>query len=121
MRVLASGSNLRAVQAVAEQVISIGHEAAIAWPAASAIEMAAKWTPDAALVDIESSGDDAHHVCRMLRSNPVLSRCKIVALPESSTIDFVAVSLFDAILERPVDVSALVSLLGRGGADTSGE
>lgn len=90
----------------------MGHEAAIAWTAADAIEMAAEWIPDAALLDIGLREDDGRGVCRTLRSNPDLSRCKIIALSCTSTIDFLALSLFDAILEKPVDTLALVSLLG---------
>ncbi|MGF7001534.1 hypothetical protein [Paraburkholderia sp. GAS32] len=112
MKILVVDSNIQAGRTVAEQVISMGHEAAIACTATDAIEMAAEWIPDAALLDIGSREDDSRGVCRTLRNNPDLSRCKIIALSCTSTIDFLALSLFDAILEKPVDALALVSLLG---------
>ncbi|WP_244744936.1 hypothetical protein [Paraburkholderia terricola] len=121
MKILVVDPKIEAGQTVAEQVTSMGHEAAIAWTAANAIEAAAEWIPDAALLDIGLGEDDAHEVCRTLRSNPDLSRCKIIALSGTSTLDFLALSLFDAILEKPVDAPTLVSLLGSGSNDSSSD
>ncbi|WP_421380296.1 response regulator [Paraburkholderia sp. DD10] len=121
MKILIVDRQIRAGRTVAGQVMSMGHEAAIAWTAADAIEAAAEWIPDAALLDIELGENDGHEVCRILRSNPDLSRCKIIALSGTSTLDFLALSLFDAILEKPVDAPMLVSLLGSGSDDSSGE
>ncbi|MET3244275.1 CheY-like chemotaxis protein [Burkholderia sp. OAS925] len=116
MKIVVSGSHLPAVKVIAEEIRSIGHEAAVAWPAATAAITAADWAADAALLDI-ATGEDAVRICKALRSDPKLGRCKVIALWEPSAIDFAAISLFDAVLQKPVDVSVLASALGDKSVD----
>lgn len=119
MKILVVAKDEQLLQAIAGHVKSMGHEVANAQTAAVAIANAAAWSVDVVLLDIGPGEDDGRAACRILRKNPDFLRCKIVALSDTSVIDFLTVSLFDAILVKPLHRPALASLLGTGPDDYS--
>jgi CheY-like chemotaxis protein len=97
----------------------VGHTVAVAYTGATGIETARTFQPEVVLCDIGlPDGMDGYAVARALRSEPGLSRCRLVALTGYGRYQDrqrASEAGFDLHVVKPVDVSDLVSLLRPAG------
>ncbi len=117
-RVLVVDDNVDAARTLAELLALDGHETHVAHDGPSAVEMARRLRPDAAVLDIGLPGYSGLEVARRLRGDRSLAGLVLVALsgwvqPEDLVRSREAG--FDHHLAKPVDVATLERLLSRAG------
>ena len=91
-----------------------GHEAEVAFDAASGIEKARSFRPDVVLCDIGLPGMDGYGVARALRADPETRSAFLIALTGYGQEEDRRRALeagFDAHLTKPADLDALRRLL----------
>jgi CheY-like chemotaxis protein len=98
-----------------------GHEVAVARNGREALEMAASFKPETALVDIGLPGMDGYELARLLRKDPAHQNLQLVALtgygrPEDRTTAQAAG--FDLYLIKPAKVAELKRLLASERSET---
>lgn len=92
-----------------------GHDVRTAYDARSALEAARAHPPDVVLLDIGLPGSNGYDLARQMRKMPALRRAVLVALTGYGRDEDKARSWeagFDVHLIKPVDLSAVIELLG---------
>jgi CheY-like chemotaxis protein len=114
-RVLLVDDNLGAVQAAALLLEQWGHEVQVAGDGPAAIVAARKWQPQVVLLDIGLPGMDGFEVARVLRSDPALRSCRIIAMSalyRQEDDAHLAAAHLDQMIRKPLDLTFLRSFLG---------
>jgi CheY-like chemotaxis protein len=98
---------------------SLGHEARSCTSGGEALRLAAKFLPDAALIDLRMPGQGGHAVARGIRATPGLERALLVAVTGLQPGDAgrEPEEVFDLLLLKPVSPDELERALrqrGRG-------
>ena len=117
-RVLIVDDNDDAAESLALLARFWGHEVAVARDGPSALELAERFQPQRALVDIGLPGMDGYEVARRLRAAPQHSDLYLVAMTGYGQVEdrkkaFAAG--FDRHLVKPADPDALQNVLANGG------
>lgn len=116
LRVLVVDDNVNAAELITEALLQSGYVARAVHDAASALEIAGSFKPDALLLDIGLPGMDGYELARRLRALPETASSKLVALTgygqESDRADAVAAG-FHAHLVKPVELVDLENTLQR--------
>ena len=114
-KVLLVDDNMDAVAVIAAYLKRAGHEVHEARDGFSALEMARRMRPDFLFLDLGLPGMDGLGVARQLRTDPNLSRMRIVAMTGSGRHDDREAAReagVDQYLLKPVDLEFVRSLLG---------
>jgi len=119
-RVLVVDDNRDAGDSLAALLGILGAETAVAYSGQQALELAARWQPAIAVLDIGMPGMDGHELAARLRADPAQAGLVLVALSgwksdEPPGAAGPAVRLFDHHLLKPPDLDQLVGVL-RGAA-----
>jgi signal transduction histidine kinase/ActR/RegA family two-component response regulator len=115
-RILVADDNPDALESLALLLECDGHQVWKAANGAEAIELAAKWHPELALLDIGMPVLDGYEAARRMRSEDWGKRMMIVALSgwgQSSDVQRSRESGFDSHLVKPASFDALAQLLSR--------
>ncbi|MGH8185291.1 MAG: response regulator [Steroidobacteraceae bacterium] len=115
-RILVADDNPDALESLALLLECDGHQVWKAANGAEAIELAAKWQPELALLDIGMPVLDGYEAARRMRSEDWGKRMMIVALSgwgQSSDVQRSRESGFDSHLVKPASFDALAQLLSR--------
>jgi PAS domain S-box-containing protein len=110
MRVLVVDDNLDAAEMLAEWLSAIGHSVRVAADGPTALEIAADFKPDVALLDIGLPVMDGYEVARRLRDLPGCGRTRLIALTgygQESDHDRSRRAGFEDHLVKPVDLDAI--------------
>jgi CheY-like chemotaxis protein len=94
-----------------------GHDVRTAHDGPQAIAAAADFRPDVILLDIGLPGLDGYAVTRILRGNPELAGCRIIAVSgyaQDSDRQRSYQAGCDAHMVKPIEISALQSVLAEG-------
>jgi PAS domain S-box-containing protein len=116
LRVLVADDNEDAAASLATVLTISGHDVQIARDGREALEAAARFQPQVALLDIGMPHLDGYEVCRRLRGQPDGGRLLIIALTGWGQADDRRRSEeagFDEHLVKPADVRAIEALLER--------
>jgi CheY-like chemotaxis protein len=114
-KVLLVDDNADAVAVIAAWLKRAGHEVHEARDGVAAAELARRVRPDIVFLDLGLPGLDGLAVARQLRSDPDLSRMRIVAMTGSGREDDRQAAReagFDQYLLKPIDLDFVRSLLG---------
>jgi two-component system, sensor histidine kinase len=114
-KVLLVDDNADAVAVIAAWLKRAGHEVHEARDGVAAAALARRVRPDIVFLDLGLPGLDGLGVARQLRSDPNLSRTRIVAMTGSGREDDRQAAHeagFDQYLLKPIDLDFLRSLLG---------
>jgi signal transduction histidine kinase len=115
-RILVADDNPDALESLALLLECDGHQVWKAANGAEAIELAAKWRPELALLDIGMPVLDGYEAARRMRAEDWGKRMMIVALSgwgQSSDVQRSRESGFDSHLVKPASFDALAQLLSR--------
>ena len=115
-RVLVVDDNVDAATTLAELMQLEGHEVRIAHDGPAAIAEAARFAPDAVLLDIGLPGMDGYEVVRELRKLPQLATTMFVALTgfgQQTDRDRALAAGFDEHLTKPVELDTVHGILRR--------
>ena len=110
MRVLVVDDNLDAAEMLAEWLGAIGHAVRVAADGPTALEIAAEFKPDVALLDIGLPVMDGYEVARRLRDQPGCAKMRLIALTgygQESDHDRSRRAGFEDHLVKPVDLDAI--------------
>jgi len=110
MRVLVVDDNLDAAEMLAEWLSAIGHSVRVAADGPTALEIAADFKPDVALLDIGLPVMDGYEVARRLREQPGCAKMRLIALTgygQESDHDRSRRAGFEDHLVKPVDLDAI--------------
>lgn len=110
MRVLVVDDNIDAAEMLAEWLNAIGHRVRVAADGPTALEIAAEFKPDVALLDIGLPVMDGYEVARRLREQPGCARMRLIALTgygQESDHDRSRRAGFEDHLVKPVDLDAI--------------
>ena len=110
MRVLVVDDNLDAAEMLAEWLSAIGHGVRVAADGPTALEIAAEFKPDVALLDIGLPVMDGYEVARRLREQPGCAKMRLIALTgygQESDHDRSRRAGFEDHLVKPVDLDAI--------------
>ena len=110
MRVLVVDDNVDAAEMLAEWLGTIGHGVRVAGDGPTALEVAANFRPDVALLDIGLPVMDGYEVARRLRELPGCKRTRLIALTgygQESDYDRSRRAGFEDHLVKPVDLDAI--------------
>ena len=110
MRVLVVDDNLDAAEMLAEWLGAIGHGVRVAADGPTALEIAAEFKPDVALLDIGLPVMDGYEVARRLREQPGCAKIRLIALTgygQESDHDRSRRAGFEDHLVKPVDLDAI--------------
>jgi PAS domain S-box-containing protein len=110
MRVLVVDDNLDAAEMLAEWLGAIGHSVRVAADGPTALEIAAEFKPDVALLDIGLPVMDGYEVARRLREQPGCAKMRLIALTgygQESDHDRSRRAGFEDHLVKPVDLDAI--------------
>jgi two-component system CheB/CheR fusion protein len=113
-RVLVVDDNVDAAETMAMLAKISGHEVRIAHAGTTALEAAASFLPNVALLDIGLPGLDGYEVARRLRVNPKLRNLRLIAITgygQQSDIDLAYEAGFHHHLVKPVQFSDMAKLL----------
>ncbi|MGO4330937.1 ATP-binding protein [Cupriavidus sp. 2TAF22] len=116
MRILLVDDNAEGLRALGMLLELDGHEVRLAVSGEDALEIAADFTPDVALIDIGLPGIDGFELARHLRQLPSFAGTRLVALSGyASTADRErgAAAGFDFHLAKPLALEALAQVLAR--------
>jgi len=114
-RVLVVDDNRDGAETIAQLLSVMGHEVTVAHDGPAALERATQFEPGVVLLDLGMPGMDGFQVCERLRAYTWKQRPCIVAVTGWGRDGDMARTKnagFDAHLVKPVDVAALVKLLG---------
>jgi len=123
LRVLIADDLVDIADSLAALLQMLGHDVQVVYDGHRALEVAALWRPDAAILDIGMPGMTGFEVCRRIRELPGGSDMVIVAQTgwgQHEDRRRTAEAGFDHHMVKPVDVDALVALISRrrpGAAD----
>jgi CheY-like chemotaxis protein len=114
-RVLVVDDNKDAAELIAEMLMVLGYATRVAYDGPSALEVAAEFDPEIALVDIGLPIMDGYELARRLRGDPRFGAIRLIAITgygqeEDRRRSFEAG--FDAHLVKPVPPESLASALG---------
>ncbi len=110
MRVLVVDDNIDAAEMLAEWLSAIGHGVRVAADGPTALEIAAEFKPDVALLDIGLPVMDGYEVARRLREQPGCTKMRLIALTgygQESDHDRSRRAGFEEHLVKPVDLDAI--------------
>jgi CheY-like chemotaxis protein len=114
LRVLVVDDNRDSADSLAVLLEMKGHEARVAYDGESALATAKIYLPQLVLTDLAMPNVDGFGLLRELRSNPMLSLTRIVAMSgfgQSSDREQSLAAGFDAHLVKPLEMSVLNELL----------
>jgi PAS domain S-box-containing protein len=112
MRVLVVDDNIDAAEMLAEWLSAIGHSLRVAADGPTALEIAADFKPDVALLDIGLPVMDGYEVARRLRDQPGCAKTRLIALTgygQESDHERSRRAGFEDHLVKPVDLDAITS------------
>jgi CheY-like chemotaxis protein/two-component sensor histidine kinase len=110
LRVLVVDDNLDAAEMLAEWLSAVGHSVRVAADGPTALEIAADFKPDVALLDIGLPVMDGYEVARRLREQPGCAKMRLIALTgygQESDHDRSRRAGFEDHLVKPVDLDAI--------------
>ena len=110
LRVLIVDDNVDAAEMLAEWLVAVGHDAQVASDGPTALEIAAEFKPDVALLDIGLPVMDGYEVARRLRELPGASKTRLIALTgygQESDHERSRRAGFEEHLVKPVDLDAI--------------
>jgi PAS domain S-box-containing protein len=119
-RIIVVDDNADAAQYLAEALASIGHDARPIYDAPSAIEVAATFKPEVAILDIGLPVMDGYELGRRLREIPGLEGLRIMAATgygRAADREQSMAAGFDEHLVKPVDIARVEEVLQRLFAD----
>jgi CheY-like chemotaxis protein len=122
MRILIVDDNASTAQATATLLGQWGHEVRVALEGASAIATARGWRPQLVLLDIGLPGMDGFAVAAILRQEPALAACRIIAvsgLYRAGDAEHLVEAGVDQLIAKPLDIAFLRSLLRDAASDRS--
>jgi len=108
LRVLVVDDNVDAAESLAILLRLSGHEVRTAHDGETAIETAARFDPDAMLLDIGLPGIDGYHVAKRVRRSPDRKKTMLIALTgygQKEDRERSAEAGFDVHLMKPVDLA----------------
>jgi two-component system CheB/CheR fusion protein len=114
-RVLVVEDNLDSVHTLAYLLNDMGHSVEYAINGYVALDVAKRFRPDVALLDLGLPGIDGFEVCRQIKRDPQLRFCRVVALTAFSRDDYrerAKQAGCELYLVKPVDTQVLEDLLG---------
>lgn len=114
LRILVVDDNVDAAEMVSLLLRLWGHEICVAHNGLEAIDRALEFEPHAIFLDIGLPGLDGFEVARRIRGNPQLAKVRLAAMTGYGQVEDRTKSKeagFDAHLVKPVDSSALKSML----------
>lgn len=121
-RILVVDDNMDAAQALALVLSDWGHQVRIAADGPAALLAARAWRPQLLLLDIGLPGMDGFGVAAVLRAEPAVASCRIIAvsaLHNEGDHARLAAAGIDQFLRKPVDLEFLHSLLGNAGFNSN--
>jgi CheY-like chemotaxis protein len=114
LRILLADDNEDAVELMREILELDGHQVAVAANGLEAIDTAAAFLPEVAILDIGMPGLNGYEVARRLRAMPALAATRLVAVTGWGTQEDRARSEaagFDGHLTKPVELDALKAFI----------
>jgi CheY-like chemotaxis protein len=114
-RVLLVEDNLDSVHTLAYLLNDMGHSVEYAINGYVALDVARRFRPDFALLDLGLPGIDGFEVCRQIKRDPQLRFCRVVALTAFSQDEYrerAKQAGCELYLVKPVDTQVLENLLG---------
>ena len=123
-RVLVADDNVDAAEALAIRLRRAGSEVEVAHDGACAVEIAERFRPTVALLDIGMPKLDGYGAARRIRAQPWGRDVVLIALTgwgQQEVRDRTQQAGFDAHLVKPADFTALLRLLGQLSSRGSGE
>ena len=115
-KILVVDDNMDAARLLAEALEIVGYDTRIAFDGPDALDVAAEFQPDAALVDLGLPVMDGYELCGQLIAASVGRRPVLMAVTgygQATDREKSEAAGFDAHVVKPVDVPALISLLDR--------
>jgi signal transduction histidine kinase/DNA-binding response OmpR family regulator len=119
-RILVVDDNIDAAESLAVAISLLGHETRTAYDGPSAIKAATAFRPEVALLDLGLPVMDGYELAQGLRSNPVLSGMRLIAITgygQEADRARTRAAGFDDHLVKPVDIPGLLNLIDRLTAD----
>jgi CheY-like chemotaxis protein len=118
LRILVVDDNIDAAEMLKLLLEAMGHEVLVEYGALRALEQAKRYTPQVCLIDIGLPEIDGNEVARRLRKQPENATAVLIAVTgyghDSDRVSSSAAG-FDHHLVKPVDTSALTSVLSEIG------
>jgi PAS domain S-box-containing protein len=114
-RILIVDDNADCADSLSRLLASLGHETATEYNAEAALDRADAFAAHVVLLDLNMRGLDGFEICRRLRAGRPSHRPRIIAVTgwgRDEDRARTAAAGFDAHLVKPVDLAALVRLLG---------
>jgi CheY-like chemotaxis protein len=112
-RVLVVDDNVAVARMLKEHLAKLGHEPAIAHDASTALELAASFRPDIAVLDVGLPEIDGYELARRLRERLGAETLRLIAMSGYGADHAqVASAGFDHHLVKPIALEALSILLG---------
>ena len=90
---------------------AFGHATLLATSAAEGIRVARQASPDLILMDLQMPGMDGYEAVRLLKSDPDLGRCPVLAVTALAMVgdrERIMASGFDGYLPKPISASSFV-------------
>jgi signal transduction histidine kinase/DNA-binding response OmpR family regulator len=114
IRVLVVDDNHDAALMLGEALTQAGHRTALAHDGLDALEVAIRFEPDVALLDIGLPVMDGFELARQIRSNPALTSTRLIAVTgygQEHDRQRTQAAGFDAHLVKPVDIQQVSDLI----------
>jgi PAS domain S-box-containing protein len=114
LRVLVVDDNVDNAESLSQLLRAMRHETALAYDGPSAVEAVGRFAPDVVLLDIGLPGFDGYEVARRIRENEQGRDIRLIAITgwgQDADKRKAWAAGFDAHLTKPVDPSALLSLV----------
>ena len=116
LRILIVDDRVECARTLGRVVTLLGHDTRTAYDGAGGVEAASEFRPDVVLMDLDMPILDGFDAARRIRDRSLGEQITLVALtPCGGEIDEPRLrgAGFDHHLAKPVDVEALVTLIGR--------
>lgn len=123
MRVLVVDDNVDAAQTLQLLLEAAGHEVSVAHSALAALELAQRMAPELCLLDIGLPDISGHELARGLRALPQTAQAALVAVTgygRREDREQARAAGFDHYFVKPVDMEALLALIGQLSSTGSG-